>query len=246
MSIVSHHTVANESSLQDCSMYSVPPTKPLTIVVVGTHCSGKSTISKRLADSLGIVFDPELGDVLRDKTHLAADGHKLGDGSGAMNIKSWDDQVFHAECQRDEARRGCSRVVETHHFGNLAWAAFRQSKDAGNSNTLIQKYRQAIERETHHSLVILVNLQIEVDVSMRRRQKDNSNRVRVPLLDEARECDALHQAIQYRGFKLMDKAKPPCVPVLHVNNSEDGEAGIQNTLESIVEFVKEQQWHMSM
>lgn len=70
------------------------PTKPVTIVVVGTLCSGKSTISERLADSLGIVFDPELGDVLRDKTHLTADGHKLGDGSGAMNIKSWDDQVF--------------------------------------------------------------------------------------------------------------------------------------------------------
>jgi gluconate kinase len=235
----------HESCLQNKEIKPQPrqDPKPLTIAVFGMHCSGKSTISRRLAQFLNCPFDKELGDILRDKENLVANGHLLGNGTSKGSC-SWDDQIFEQECARDHQKdsSSTSRVVETWHIGNLAWACLRLEKRNRSENdrkALIARYRAAIQAECQRSLVILVNLEISPTVSLRRRHADSTNCLRVPLEEEETECQALYQALQVNAITLMHQVKPDHVPMLTVDNSIDGEEGIQATLKLIVDFVNE-------
>ena len=90
---------------------------PITVVVTGSHCSGKTSIAKLLSGYLGWQFDPEIGDILRDKDSLVADGHLSGDGSGGDYGDDWDTFVHKKECERDSScLTSCNRVVETWHL----------------------------------------------------------------------------------------------------------------------------------
>jgi hypothetical protein len=102
--------------------------RPMTLVMIGPHCSGKSTIGRAVANTLGWTFDGELGDMLKDSDGRAADEHLLisrhlvdletasGGCREGIFPSSWDDFIFEEEGKRDTATQSAAnRVVETWH-----------------------------------------------------------------------------------------------------------------------------------
>ena len=83
------------------------------VVLVGPHCSGKSTIGRRVADALGWRWDGEIGDRLYEEGR--AEGRPFPD----------DREILEAERLRDGNGR---RVCESWHPGNLAWAQHRPTQ----------------------------------------------------------------------------------------------------------------------
>jgi thymidylate kinase len=135
----------------------------ITLALTGCHTSGKTTIGKALAKILGWEFEPELGEILRQKDALQPGGHMYGDGSengsknesrntnasgssdqDEKNKNAWDDLIFEEEVRRDlnavskneqsSASSSYCRVVETWHVGNAKWYALRQGKVIGDGD----------------------------------------------------------------------------------------------------------------
>ena len=92
-----------------------------TIVLVGPHGAGKSTLGRALAARRGVAFEDEIGARLRAES-LARDP-----SLHAMRAQpEFDARVFREEIARDARHLpGACRVVETWHPGNLAYAAAR-------------------------------------------------------------------------------------------------------------------------
>lgn len=92
-----------------------------TLVLVGPHGSGKTTLGCALARNLRWVWHEEIGRTLRDRV-LAVDPAQ----HAARPQADFDRTVFEAEILRDRAwPRHRSRIVETWHPGNLAYASLR-------------------------------------------------------------------------------------------------------------------------
>mmetsp|Transcript_4547 Transcript_4547/g.10182 ORF Transcript_4547/g.10182 Transcript_4547/m.10182 type:complete len:552 (-) Transcript_4547:48-1703(-) len=209
----------------------------ITLAVTGTHCSGKRAIGRLLAGFLGWVFEPELGDILRNRDALVADGHKSGDGSG-IEDDTWDDRIHREECQRDVAdSRSGSRVVETWHIGNLAWTLQRESNSPLESSAILRAHN-AIRDEMRRRTVVMVHLQSSSDASVRRRRQHPENALRLPMSDEESECIRLHKVLDLRAVDLLRAVeKNMNVPLLVLGNDEDGEEAMGARLARIVEFV---------
>ncbi|MFN7146351.1 MAG: AAA family ATPase [Myxococcota bacterium] len=91
----------------------------MTIVLVGMHGAGKTTIGRALATRLRVPFHEEVGRVL-------AETIRPPERTAADCWVAVDEAVFDAELARDAAwAPGAPRVVETWHPGNLAYAARR-------------------------------------------------------------------------------------------------------------------------
>ncbi len=94
-----------------------------TLVLVGPHGAGKSTMGRRLAQVLGWRFDDEIGYALRQRVRQR-DPRAYAEGEQ----RDFDRQVMAMEWERDRlwrAERGRGRVIETWHPGNLAYAEAR-------------------------------------------------------------------------------------------------------------------------
>jgi len=215
--------------------------RPITLAITGTHCSGKRTLGMRLAEILGWRFDPELGDILRPDT-LVADCHKIGDGRSGGR-EDWDDFVHREECKRDEesGSETCNRVVETWHIGNLAWALQRMPS-ASNESVLKARAQSALREEVRRRSILFVHLQISPDTPVRRRKNEPGNAARLPMVDELAECTGLHDALDTQGLKLLShSAQKIGLPLLVLKNDADGKEAIDSILTEIVAFVNPNQ-----
>ena len=97
-----------------------------TVVLVGPHGVGKTTIGRRLADALGWPFHDEIGRRLREEAlRLDPDAHAFASQPG------FDWEVSRLELLRDDAWvSGPGRIVESWHPTNLAYAEERSPEEA--------------------------------------------------------------------------------------------------------------------
>lgn len=97
-----------------------------TIVLIGPHGAGKTTVGRQIAQALGWRFDDEIGERLRRQA-LARDPS----AHAALPQSDFDRAVIEEELRRDhEVAAQGPRIVETWHLGNLAYARQR-SPDVG-------------------------------------------------------------------------------------------------------------------
>jgi hypothetical protein len=177
-------------------------------------------------------FEPELGEVLREK--VAAGDHKTG-YDGSSRALSWDKRIFGEERKRDGSRsiNGTFRMVETWHVGNLSWAVFRRcigrkAPDSYADEALIRKYRDVVRGHAQSSLASLVHLRTEERVSVRRRRATASNSQCFSLESQV-DCRELYAALEERGLELLSRlvkgtAEDPYISVRVIDNSKDGES----------------------
>jgi ABC-type cobalamin/Fe3+-siderophores transport system ATPase subunit len=95
-----------------------------TLVFIGPHGSGKTTLGKKVAELLGWQYHGEIGKMLR----IAA-LQQSGANHALATQEGFDREVFLRELARDRFDRGL-RVVETWHTGNLAYAEMRSPEVA--------------------------------------------------------------------------------------------------------------------
>lgn len=114
-----------------------------TIVLIGPHAAGKTTLGTRLAAALGWRFDEELGERLRRQAL------EVDQGAHAQRLQpDFDRQVLRAELARDaRVTDSGPRIVETWHLGNLAYAQLRSPAVAEALAPLVEAaVRRAAER----------------------------------------------------------------------------------------------------
>ena len=214
--------------------------RPMTICIIGTHTSGKSTIGRKLAKILGCQFDGELGEIERDKESLVEGGHLHGDGSSStastQGSEDWDDFLLKKECERDAAFSSSTssiRVVETWHVGNAAWYKLRKAENAD-----LERYKSAIAKHQETSLVVVVQLMLKSPSTMvQRREVDSDNKKRLPMKDDEQECNQLYNALQENDLKedILDQLG---IPLVRKDNDDDGEDAMEKALIDTLAFVQ--------
>ncbi len=98
----------------------------VTLILIGPHGAGKSTLAHQLTRDLGWPFCAEIGDVLRGE---ALDLDPLA--SAEKHQPDFDAEVMRRELERDLLWRGHGpRIVESWHLSNLAYARKRSPEIA--------------------------------------------------------------------------------------------------------------------
>jgi hypothetical protein len=133
---------------------------PRTIVLVGPHGAGKTTVGAMLALRLGVPFHHELGRELARVPGLRPPGC---DAAAAQPL--FDETLFFEELLRDihwEGRGG--RVVETWHPGNLAYAARR-------SPAVVQRRLREVAAAAHTADALVIPVEAAPAVLARRQNE---------------------------------------------------------------------------
>ena len=133
-----------------------PRVRKATVVMMGAHTSGKSTIRNILAERMKWNSDEEFGTSLRGKQE-----------EQGKYQEAWDDQIHQAEVARDQERSNtsASRVVETWHLGNFVWALTRQPEQ--QRDVLLKRAVDAIQQEQQTGIVLFVLLKINAATMVR-------------------------------------------------------------------------------
>lgn len=140
-------------------------TRATTLVLIGPHGAGKTTLGRRLAELLGWRFDDELGERLRRQA-LANDPT----AHAQLRQDLFDHQVLQQELARDAIRGtlGDSRVIETWHVGNLAYAQLRSPEVAAQ---FWHDTSMAIQRAGDQTNVLIQPLRVD-ETTLRKRQSE--------------------------------------------------------------------------
>ena len=118
-----------------------------TLVLIGPHGSGKTTLGLCLGNQLGWRRDVEIGEVLRREALSRNDNaHALA------SQPDFDLEVTRAELRRDAASIG-PRIIETWHPGNLAYAQLRNPDLAKHLEPVLRNAVQARSRRLGRVLV---------------------------------------------------------------------------------------------
>jgi len=135
-------------------------TSPITLVLVGPHGAGKTTLGRKLSKVLSCPFDEVIGKALRaDALAKDVDAHAF------QPQPDFDLRVFRRELARDVARLGSSRIVETWHPGNLAFAEHR-------SPGVVSTWAPILEAAVNRAGKVLVQpLSIKLDTAYLRRSE---------------------------------------------------------------------------
>lgn len=168
-----------------------------------------------------------------------------GDGSSITTSlgekHDWDGRILEAECQRDE-QSTCSRVVETWHCGNAAWCQLRQKQknDITSADVDLERYEHAIAKHQEPTLLLIVQLTLgSSSVMVKRRKRYATMKERLPMQNEAKECEELYQALQEdNGEFISGVASNLSIPVLQIDNEKDGEDAMNEVLSEILLFVQ--------
>lgn len=130
-----------------------------TLVLVGPHGAGKTTLGRALAAALRLPFHEELGRAMAEDPRWRPTG-----ATAAQAQDAFDEELFRRERARDQRAEGHGRVIETWHPGNLAYARRR-------SPAVVGRHLPAIE-ETCRGPQILVLPVVASRRALARRQSE--------------------------------------------------------------------------
>lgn len=204
-----------------------PRVRKATVVIMGSHAAGKSSVRKRLAERMQWESDEELGTSKR--------GEKEEQG---QYPKAWDDVLHQAEVARDQERMSTttSRVVETWHLGNFVWALTRRPEQHGD---LLKRAVDAIQQEREATIVLFVLLKINPATMVRRRATFQTSAL--AFQDEEADASKLAKATGEKLDQMLGE-RHFCfphgeLPVLKLDNNQDGEEALNDTVDAIVDFI---------
>lgn len=129
------------------------------VVIVGIESSGKTTFARELAERLGCVYYPEIGQECRQRAKCAV----------YESCEPFDELVMRRELERDEevvnegSRR---RVLEQWHLGNIAYSRLRSPMVAGRYLDLLRN----VLAEKLKPKVIFLELSVEEMVRRKTQQ----------------------------------------------------------------------------
>jgi hypothetical protein len=111
-----------------------------TVVFIGAHGSGKTTLGRKVAELLRWHYDGEIGKLLR---MAALQQNEMN--HALTSQEDFDREVFLREMGRDGFKRDF-RVVETWHTGNLAYAEMRSPEVAAELGGLACKHVEKMKQ----------------------------------------------------------------------------------------------------
>lgn len=141
--------------------------KVTTVVFIGAHGSGKTTLGRKLAYKMKSKYHEEIGRLLRKKA-LA----KNKDNHALKSQPDFDKKVIQAELNRDKVSK-FSRIVETWHPGNLAYAYLRSPNIAMMYENTVREKINSINQK-----IIVQPLRISVKTIHERLSEPGSNDVK--------------------------------------------------------------------
>lgn len=178
----------------------------LDIVVIGAHCSGKSTLCRELAKLLECPYLHEIGEELA-----------LRAGSPA---ELDDETILQAESARDVEQCEGLRIIETWHFGNAAWCEYRD-KRLGRASGTVERMLAAARKAQR--TIICFALQCDEDV--RRQRRAESGRQRMRVLHEGQTEDDVCETTLRAGCRALEIARQVLTP----HTIETDKAGEEDT-----------------
>lgn len=136
------------------------PSPMRTLVLVGPHGAGKTTIARRMSSRLGWTFHDEIGERLRRDVLARCPALH----AQVADVR-FDVEVSRRELARDAAHAR-PRVVETWHPGNLAYATERDPRLAGR---LARRLEHAARAEAARCGLLVQPLMIDRGTAIARR-----------------------------------------------------------------------------